>query len=356
MLDIRSLSKRISTYLNIGKVDKDGRYRSSYKPVGAETGRLSSGETIFGTGGNQQNWPHDLLRFFLFDEGYIGYSLDLSQIENRIVAYVGGVISQIKAFEQDIDLHRLTASIIFGKPYNEISAEDDSSTLGDGRQSERYWGKKGNHATNYDVGYKTFALKNEMGETEAKRILESIHQGYPQIRGGFHIVIQNMLKKNRIVTNLFNRNRLFLGPIIPSYPNVPKGACQATYREAYAQLPQSTCADKINEQGVEFIYYNQEIFKFIELLTQMHDSIVFQIPLSIPWIEHARMISLIKDSLETPLTWHETEFATPCDIAMGLNMGKKTMTEFKSKDVPADMDKFAELLETTYTKFQTRQV
>jgi len=98
MLDIRSLSKRISTYLNIGKVDKDGRYRSSYKPVGAETGRLSSGETIFGTGGNQQNWPHDLLRFFLFDEGYIGYSLDLSQIENRIVAYVGGIISQIKAF------------------------------------------------------------------------------------------------------------------------------------------------------------------------------------------------------------------------------------------------------------------
>ncbi|GAF82244.1 unnamed protein product, partial [marine sediment metagenome] len=43
MLDIRGLAKRISTYLNIGKVDKDGRYRSSYKPVGAETGRLSSG-------------------------------------------------------------------------------------------------------------------------------------------------------------------------------------------------------------------------------------------------------------------------------------------------------------------------
>lgn len=354
MLDIRSLSKRISTYLNIGKVDKDGRYRSSYKPVGAETGRLSSGETIFGTGGNQQNWPHDLLRFFLFDEGYIGYSLDLSQIENRIVAYVGGVISQIKAFEQDIDLHRLTASIIFGKPYNEISAEDGSSTLGDGRQSERYWGKKGNHATNYDVGYKTFALKNEMGETEAKHILESIHQGYPQIRGGYHQVIQNMLKKNRVVTNLFNRNRLFLGPIIPSYPNVPKGACQATYREAYAQLPQSTCADKINEQGVEFIYYNQEIFKSIELLTQIHDSIVFQIPLSVPWIEHARMISLIKDSLETPLTWHETEFATPCDIAMGLNMGKKTMTEFKSKDVLADMDKFAELLGSTHIKLRSQ--
>jgi DNA polymerase I-like protein with 3'-5' exonuclease and polymerase domains len=355
MLDIRSLSKRISTYLNIGKVDKDGRYRSSYKPVGAETGRLSSGETIFGTGGNQQNWPHDLLRFFLFDEGYIGYSLDLSQIENRIVAYVGGVISQIKAFEQGIDLHRLTASIIFGKPYNEISSEDGSSPLGDGRQSERYWGKKGNHAINYDVGYKTFALKNEMPEGDAKRIIELIHQGYPQIRGGYHQVIQNMLKKNRTVTNLFNRKRLFLGPIIPSYPNIPKNACQNTYREAYAQLPQSTTADKINEQGVEFVYYNQDLFKPIELLTQIHDSIVFQIPLTIPWTEHAKMISLIKDSLETSLTWHETEFATPCDVAVGLNMEKDTMKEFKSKDVPNDINEFASLLRKTHTIFQEGQ-
>ena len=356
MLDIRSLSKRISTYLNIGKVDKDGRYRSSYKPVGAETGRLSSGETIFGTGGNQQNWPHDLLRFFLFDECYIGYSLDLSQIENRIVAYVGGVIPQIKAFEQGIDLHRLTASIIFGKPYDEISAEDGSSTIGDGRQSERYWGKKGNHATNYNVGYKTFALKNEMGETEAKRILEYIHQGYPQIKGGYHQTVQNMLKKDRTVTNLFDRKRLFLGPIIPSYPNIPKSACDTTYREAYAHLAQSTCADKINEQGMEYIYYNQDLFRPVELLAQVHDSVVFQIPLTIPWIKHAEIISLIKGSLETPLVWHETEFATPCDVAIGLNMGKKSMIEFKSKDVPSNIDEFASLLESTHAKLQEEQV
>jgi DNA polymerase-1 len=267
-----------------------------------------------------------------------------------------GVISQIKAFEQGIDLHRLTASIMFGKPYDEISDDDGSSTLGDGRQSERYWGKKGNHAINYDVGYKTFALKNEMPEGEAKRIIELIHQGYPQIRGGYHQVIQNMLKKNRTVTNLFNRKRLFLGPIIPSYPNVPKTACQNTYREAYAQLPQSTTADKINEQGVEYIYYNQDLFKPIELLTQIHDSVVFQIPLSVSWTEHARMILQIKKSLEIPLTWHETKFATPCDIAIGLNMEKDIMKEFKSKDVPDDINEFASLLRKTHTIFQEGQV
>ena len=356
MLDIRGLSKRISTYLNIGKVDNDGRYRSSYKPVGAETGRLSSGETIFGTGGNQQNWPHDLLRFFLFDEGYIGYSFDLSQIENRIVAYVGGVIPQIEAFEQGIDLHRLTASVIFDKPYDQISSKEGSSDLGDGRQSERYWGKKGNHAINYDVGYKKFALVNELSEGDAKYLLEKIHKGYPQIRGGYHQIIQNMLKSNRTVVNLFGRTRLFLGPIFPSY-STPKGACEDTYRQAYAHMAQSTCADKINEQGVEYIYYHQDLFKQVELLAQIHDSIVFQIPLSVPWIDHARMLSLIKQSLELPIFWHDTKIATPADLSIGFNMCKEEMIELKSKDIPLHVDELAKKLEEIYNgiKRDTRE-
>ena len=350
MLDIRSLGKRISTYLDVGKVDEDGRYRSSYKPVGTDTGRLSSGETIFGTGGNQQNWPHDLLRFFIFDEGYIGYSWDLSQIENRIVAHVGRVIPQIEAFERGVDLHRLTASIIFGKPYDEISDEDGSSMLGDGRQSERFWGKKGNHAINYDLGYKTFALKYEMPENDAKRIMETIHRGYPQIREGYQVLIQNMLRESRTITNLFGRNRLFLGPIVVSFPNVPKSAVEATYREAYAQLPQSTTADKINEHGVEYIYYNQDMFRPIELFTQIHDSIAFQIPLSIPWIEHARMHLNIKKSLELPLTWHGSTIETPADLSMGLNMCKEDMVEFKHKNIPNTEEELARELEKSYNK------
>lgn len=309
--------------------------------------------TIFITGNsNQQNWPHDLLRFFTFDEGYIGYSFDLSQIENRIVAYVGGVIPQIEAFEKGIDLHRLSASVIFGKPYDEISDEDGSSDLGDGRQSERYWGKKANHATNYDVGFKTFALKNELPEAEAKMILEDVHRGYPQIRGGYHVLIQNMLKNDRMVTNLFGRRRLFLGPIYPS-SNTPISACADTFRQAYAHFAQSTCADKINEQGLNYIYYNQALFGPIELLAQIHDSIVFQIPLTIPWERHAEMLILIKQSLETPLYWHKTKIDTPVDLSIGLNMSKKFMKEIKSKDFPLSPTTLAERLKEIYDELQS---
>ena len=355
MLDLRSLGKRLSTYLNIGKIDRDSRYRSSFKPVGADTGRISSGETIFGTGGNQQNWPHDLLRFFLFDEGFVGYSFDLSQIENRIVAYVGGVIPQIEAFEKGIDLHSLTASIVLGKPYDQISSEDGSSDLGDGRQSERYWGKKSNHAINYDTGYKTFALKNEMSERDAKGIMSAIHQGYPQIRDGYHQLIQNMLKRDRTVTNLYGRTRLFLGPIYPSYPASPISACTDTYRAAYAHFSQSTCADKIIREGMEFIYYDQQQFKPIDLLSQVHDSIVFQIPKSLPFPEHAKMLLAIKRSLETSLDWRGTEIKTPADLAIGFNMDKNSMVEYKSKDIPNTIQGLSDLLSTTYSKLMSKE-
>ena len=352
VLDLRRANKRLSTYLNINKVDKDGRYRSSYKPVGTDTGRLSSGETIFGSGGNQQNWPHNLLRFFLFDEGYIGYSLDLSQIENRIVAYVGGIISMIEAFESGRDLHCLTASMILGKPYNEISDEEGSSPLGDGTHSERFWGKKGNHGIDYDVKYKTFALDCEIPEKEAKYILGRVHKAYPEIKQGYHPLIQGMLKKDRTVINLFGRRRIFIGPIIPNPPQVPLPVCEDTYRKAYAQLPQSTTADKINEQGMEFIYYNQKDFGPIELLSQVHDSVVFQIPLSIPWNQHAEMLLKIKKSLETPLYWRDVKIPTPADLSIGFNMCKEEMVELKSKDIPNNVNDLAHKLEVAYNELR----
>lgn len=251
----------------------------------------------------------------------------------------------IEAFESGKDLHRLTASMFLRKPYDEISNEDGSSDLGDGRQSERYWGKKGNHAINYDFGYKSFALRYEVTEKEAKHIVESIHIAYPQIRENYHTLIQGMLKTDRTVINLFGRKRIFMGPIIPNPPQVPLSACIATYREGYAQLPQSTTADKINEQGINYIHYNQQDFRPVELLTQIHDSIGFQVPLSIPWKQHADILLKIKKSLETPMYWRDTKIVVPADLSIGKNMCKEEMKELKSREIPEDITSLANKLE-----------
>jgi uracil-DNA glycosylase family 4 len=340
--ELRTLTtKHLGTYLSLDKIDPDGRYRSSYNPVGARTGRLSSGENIFGTGGNQQNWPPALLKYMLADEGYIAFSMDLSQAENRIVAYVGMIIELIEAFETGIDVHRKTAGIIFNKPWEAISDEKGSTTIGGGKYSERDIGKKGNHAIDYDIGYREFALHNEILERDAKRILESIHAGIPGIKNGYQATIKAMLRKNRTIINPFGESRLFMD-------EWPSGERGDLFKAAYAHLPQSTVGRKINSQGLNYIYYNQDRFGPVELLRQVHDDIGFQIPINIGWQRMAEILLDIKASLETPLVWNEREFVIPVDISMGLSFCKLSAIEIKHKNCPKSVEKMARLLQSNY--------
>ena len=306
---IREATKAKGNYLNVDKVDSDGRIRCSYNPAGTRFSRISSSENIFGTGMNLQNWPHELLIYLLFDPGYAGYTFDLSQAENRIVAYEGNIGPMIDAFESGKDVHKLTAGLIFSKPPDEISNEPGSSPLGGGKYSERFWGKKSNHAFNYDLGYKNFSLKVEIPENQGKWILDRYHLAYPEIRKGYHAGVKKQLLINRTLTNLMGRKTLFLGEW-----------GDKLWKAAYSCIPQGTTGDKINEHGLIYIYYDQVNFPDVELLTQVHDSISFQIPLSTSWLDHARILKMIRRSLETPLsTSYGREFVIPAELKMGRN-------------------------------------
>lgn len=337
--ELRSLEKRAGTYLAEHKISQDGRMRCYYNPAGAETGRLSSSENIFGEGMDMQNWPHDLLQYLLADEGYIYYSFDLSQIENRIVAYYGPVPQMIDAFETDKDVHRLTAALIFGKPYDAISNEDGSCAIGGGKYSERFWGKKSNHAFNYGLGYRKFSLQTEIPEREAKWIREQYHRAYPGVQDGFQARVRAQLAKDRTVTNLYGRKRLFLDRW-----------GQSTFNEAYAQIPQSTTADKINREGLNYIYYNQTQFAAVELLNQIHDSVGFQIPLSIPWSVHAAILWQIRSKLETPLVAHNREFVVPVDLTIGFSMAGGI--ELKHGSFPPSINALEMALKESYDKLR----
>ncbi len=324
VLQIRRLTKRRSTYLSLDKVDRDGRIRCSYNPVGTRFSRLSSGKSIFGTGTNMQNWPQDLLKYLLSDKGYIFYNLDLSQFENRIVAYVGNIISMIEAFETGKDVHALTGALISGKDYEQVRFENKENIfcpIGDGKHSWRFWGKKCDHALNYDEGYKRFSLDLEIQEKDGKRLHGSYHTAYPGVRNGYHSGVKSQLAKNRTLTNLMGRNVTFLGQW-----------GDKLFKEAYSCIPQGTCGDVINERGVNYIYYNQDEFRPVELLTQVHDSVGFQIPLIVPLLEHADMIIKIKKSLETPLKWRDREFVVPVDLTMGYSLSGEEGEEIKGND------------------------
>lgn len=334
ILEIRRMIKRKSTYLDIGKVDPDGRMRCSYNPVGTRYSRVSSSENIFKTGTNLQNWPHILLQYLLADKGYVYYNLDLSQFENRIVAYVGNIPQMIEAFESGKDVHRLTAAMVFGKHLDDVTTEDGTCPLGDGTHSERFFGKKLNHALNYDLGYKALSLELEIPESQGKWLTTKYHNAYPGVRNSYHTYVKDQLAKDRTLTNLMGRKTIFLGQW-----------GEKLFKEAYSCLPQGSCGDVTNERGLNYIYYNQDLFGPIELLNQVHDSIGFQIPLSIPLIEHAKMLIAIKKNLEIPLEWKGRKFVIPVDLTVGFNMCSELGVELKGKKFSENPMKLAATIE-----------
>lgn len=285
------------------------RLRCAFNPVGTVSGRISSGKTIFGTGINMQTVPRDPMvfkKYLMADDGYIIYEIDLSQAENRVVAYIAPDPNMVDAFEKGVDIHKLTASKIFNKPVDEISDEPGSSTIGSGKESERDWGKRANHSLNYDMGYKTFAIKYEFNEGEARRVVEAYHMMYPGVRR-YHRWVQTQLGQNRTLTDCLGFHRLFLDRW-----------GDGLFKEAYSWIPQSTVGRKINRDGLIYAY---DSIRPVELLNQVHDSIVFQISKGYTVLEHAQCIWSLKESLESPITFKGMQFKIPVDLKAGVSWG-----------------------------------
>lgn len=314
MLKVRRLRKIYSTYLKIDKIDSDGRMRCQFDPSGTDWSRLASRESIFKTGMNLQNWPKNIRRFMSPDDGYVYYPIDLSQAENRIVAYVGKIHSMMKAFETGKDVHELTSRLLLAQLFSpEVAREMDvreKSPMGDGTHNWRQWGKKANHGFNYDWGYKAFSLKNEISEKDGKLIYDGYHNAYPDLQERYHRGVQRKLRHNRTLENLMGRRTTFYDRLNDS-----------TFKKAYACIPQGTVGDIINQRGLNYIYYNPSDFSPIELLIQIHDEIGMQIPLSLPFEEHAKMLKKICKNLETPLTTdYGLDFVIPASLTIATTL------------------------------------
>ena len=332
--EVRSVRTVASTFLDM-KLDDDGRLRCSFDPVGAATGRLSSSKRIdTGTGMNQQNQPSATKMFMLADEGYMLYELDKEQAENRIVAYCAPEPLMIKAFEDGTDVHKQTYSLMFNIPIAEVSDVKGSCSLGTGRDSQRDWGKRSNHSLNYDLGPDEFRLRYECTLQEARLLINRYHSVYPGVRAHYHAWIQNQLSKNRTITNCapFERRRIFLGPW-----------GHDTFKAAYSHFAQSTVGDLINECGLAALD-KHALYKPVELLNQVHDSIIIQIPLELSWLMHATILTALIKSLDVTLHFRSTDFVIPTGLKAGLRLGNAK----KVKHYGITQESLATALEQTY--------
>lgn len=329
----RKLSKLKGTYLEI-RFDDDRRMRSSYNPRGTRFARLSSSKTIFETGMNQQNLHPDFLSFIVADPGCMFVSLDKRQAEWVIVAYASGDASMISAVEQGLDVHAYTAHRMTKVPMDIIKAENkaightsdpdevleyrrsipllskmiDAGMWMPRSMSMRQCGKKSNHGLNYDESYKMFAIINELTEKDAKWIVEFYHTGYPGIRRWYEWTKQELQRNNRVLHNMFGRPYRFLGPWDKDL-----------WKSAYSYNPQSTVGEMVNRGMVDAYFDKSDCTRNLELMQQVHDNILFQIPINDPFLGEA--ILKCKKYLEPKLTWSGREFVVATDMKLGVNLG-----------------------------------
>ena len=341
ILDIKGVGKLLSTYLVDEKIDADGRIRCSYNPCGTRYERLSSSKNIYGTGTNLQNVPHSIFKAFVPEPGHFYAAFDLSQAENRIVAYVANCRAMMKAFEEGIDIHSQTAQMLMeiyydGRIPTEITVKS-LSPIGDGTKTWRDWGKRLNHGLNYDLAATNFALMYGLSVAQARFIVEAYHKMYAEVRKVFHNYVKNSIKEHKYVTNLLGWRNPFLGDTV-----------NETFRKGYASIPQGSVGGIVAETMYLWAT-TPKLYKMASLLLQVHDSLGFSVPKGTTeeeWCEIAEVLLTVKTSLERPLKTHlGRTFNIPADLVINPDsLEKESGVEIKAYKIPKNVKDFAKLL------------
>jgi DNA polymerase-1 len=263
LLEHRGLSKLKSTYcdkLPASIHPRTGRVHTSYGQAIAVTGRLSSSDP------NLQNIPirtpegRRIREAFVAPEGSKILSADYSQIELRIMAHISGDEGLLKAFAAGEDVHRATASEVFGVPLGEVSSE------------QRRYAKVINFGLIYGMG--AFGLASSLGidKDAAKNFIDRYFTRYP----GVHDYMERtraLAKQQGYVETVFGR-RLWLPEI-----NSPNGPRRAGAERAAINAPmQGTAADLIKLAMIAVSKWLHEERLNTRLVMQVHDELVFEVP------------------------------------------------------------------------------
>jgi DNA polymerase-1 len=263
LLDYRGLSKLKSTYAD--KLPKmvdpnTGRVHTNYAQAVAVTGRLASNEP------NLQNIPirnaegRRIREAFVAPEGSVIVSADYSQIELRIMAHISGDASLLRSFSEGEDVHRATASEIFGVAPAEVTSE------------QRRYAKVINFGLIY--GMSAFGLASNLGieRSAAQMYIDKYFQRYPGV-AQYMAETRTQAKAHGFVETVFGR-RLWLAEI--NSPNGPRR--QAAERAAINAPMQGTAADLIKLSMIAVQQWLEDERLQSKMIMQVHDELVLEVP------------------------------------------------------------------------------
>jgi len=272
ILEHRGLAKLKGTYTDkLAQLanPRTGRVHTHYAQAVAVTGRLSSNDP------NLQNIPirtvegRRVREAFVAPPGCVIASADYSQIELRIMAHISGDAALLLAFHDGMDVHRATASEVFGVPTSEVTSE------------QRRYAKVINFGLIY--GMSAYGLARNLGidNTAAKNYIERYFDRYPGVKRYMDNTRQQA-KAQGYVETVFGR-RLYLPEI-----NSPNGPRRSGAERAAINAPmQGTAADLIKLSMVKVQQVLDAEKRGTKMIMQVHDELVFEVPDSeVKWVRH----------------------------------------------------------------------
>ena len=263
LLENRSLAKLKGTYtdkLPLMVNPATGRVHTNYAQAVAVTGRLSSNDP------NLQNIPirtiegRRVREAFVPPPGHSILSADYSQIELRIMAHMSGDPGLLKAFADGIDVHRLTASEVFGAALAEVSNE------------QRRYAKTINFGLIYGMG--AFGLAQALGieRGAAAAYIERYFERFAGVRRYMDATKESAREKGYVET-LFGR-RIYLPEI--NGGNGPRKS--GAERQAINAPMQGTAADLIKLAMIAVQGTLDREQRATNMIMQVHDELVFDVP------------------------------------------------------------------------------
>lgn len=260
ILTWRELTKLKSTYADAlpKMIASDGRIHTNYSQTVAATGRLSSNEP------NLQNIPirTDLGRrirtAFVAEAGFRLGSFDYSQIELRLLAHLCHDDALVDAFSKRVDVHSVTASLMFGAGVDDVSKE------------QRRYAKMLNYAVLY--GVTDFGLANQLGGgfsvAEARALITQYFERFPKVKAFTVSVIEEARSKG-FTTTMCGRRRYF-----PDIHAQNRNERLYAERQAVNAPIQGAAADMIK---LAMLRVRKSLgTAATRMLLQVHDELVFE--------------------------------------------------------------------------------
>jgi DNA polymerase-1 len=172
VLEYRNLTKLASTYIEGMKplIAQDGRIHCHFQQTVTQTGRISCTEPNLQNIPVRQELGRKIRQAFRAGDGKILVGADYSQIELRVLAHLSGDEALIEAFNNNEDIHKMTAARVLGIPIEEVKPIDRSRAK----------------AVNFGViyGMSSFGLSEEINVTrkEAEAYIKEYFNKHPGVK------------------------------------------------------------------------------------------------------------------------------------------------------------------------------